>query len=63
MQPMSIVIGSPGSIALSVGTAWGFEEFAPDATIVSNETPSAPLLIKKFSISFAICFSVIPTLI
>jgi len=38
---MSIVIISFSCIFLSVGTACGFEEFSPDATIVSNDVPSA----------------------
>ena len=40
LHPMSIVIISCSSIFLSVGTACGFDVFSPDATIVSNETPS-----------------------
>lgn len=56
-------MGSPASIFLSVGTACGFEEFFPDATIVSNDNPSAPFSTKNFSISKAISFSVFPIFI
>ena len=62
LHPISIVIGSPDSISLSVGTACGIEEFFPDATIVSKAKASAPCDKKNASISFAICFSDIPTL-
>ena len=60
---MSIVIGSPKSIFFSVGTACGFDEFFPDATIGSNDIPSAPCVLKNFSISNAISYSVCPTFI
>ena len=57
------MIGSPASIFLLVGIACGFDELLPEATIVSNETSSAPFSMKNSSISFAICFSVNPIFI
>ena len=39
-HPISIVIMSCSCIFLFDGTACGFDEFSPDATIVSNDVPS-----------------------
>ena len=40
LHPISIVIISCSCIFLFVGTACGFDEFSPEATIVSNDIPS-----------------------
>ena len=55
-----MVTKSPVSSFFVPGTAWGMEELAPDAMIVSKEKPDAPCFFIWYSSSATASSSVIP---